>query len=111
MNYDDILDVIDTVTSNDVLLSDDTSLTDIPEEETVQIDLEQTDTLAIEDVSATDSLAVADTPTAECLFTDTNILAKLDIIIMLLIVIIALRMFSPLANNYKRGLNNKKDNK
>lgn len=55
---------------------------------------------------------------AECKFNDENIVesinvlnkdlvAKMDIVIMLLIVIIALKMFSPLANNHKRGIDRK----
>ncbi len=54
----------------------------------------------------------------ECKFTDENIVesinvfnkdlvAKMDILIMLLIVMIAIKMFSPLANNHKRGLEKK----
>ena len=54
----------------------------------------------------------------DCKFTDENIVesvnilsenlvAKLDIIITLLLVMIALKMFSPLANNHKRGLQKK----
>lgn len=56
--------------------------------------------------------------TVDCKFTDEkivesitalndNLVAKMDLVIMLLIVIIALRMFSPLANNHKRGLEKK----
>lgn len=56
--------------------------------------------------------------TTGCKFTDENIVesinvlnkdlvAKMDIVIMLLIVMIAIRMFSPLANNHKRGLGKK----
>lgn len=78
-------------------------------EDSGQTESELTDTEAEADVSATESLAVADTPSAECQFTDVNICNKLDIIIMLLIVMIAIKMFSPLANNYKRGLNRRDD--
>lgn len=96
----DNLDLDDTgdVSGNDVLLADETNVT----EET-----KQPDTQTEVDVSATESLTVADTPSPECLFTDTNIVAKMDIIITLLLVMIALKMFSPLANNYKRGLQKK----
>ena len=56
--------------------------------------------------------------TVDCKFTDekiiekldvmqTEFVAKCDILIMLLIMIIALKMFSPLANNRKRGLEKK----
>ena len=56
--------------------------------------------------------------TVDCKFTDENIIEKLDvmqteivakcdILIMLLIMMIALKMFSPLANNHKRGLEKK----
>lgn len=56
--------------------------------------------------------------TTECKFDDENIVAsiekldsdlvaKMDIVIMLLVVMIALKMFSPLANNHKRGLDKK----
>lgn len=56
--------------------------------------------------------------TTGCKFTDENIVesinvlnkdlvAKMDIVIMLLVVMIALKMFSPLANNHKRGLDRK----
>ena len=98
MNDNLDLDNTGDVSGNDVLLADETNVT----EET-----EQTDTQTEVDVSATESLTVADTPTSECLFTDTNIIAKMDIIITLLLVMIALKMFSPLANNYKRGLQKK----
>lgn len=102
MNDTTNMDSTGTVDSDDVLVADETTMTD----ETGQTDVEQTEPEQTdtegEDVSATDSLTVADT-SAGCLFTDTNIVAKMDIVIMLLIVIIALRMFSPLANNHKRG--------
>lgn len=98
MNDNLDLDNTGDVSGNDVLLADETNVT----EET-----EQTDTQTEVDVSATESLTVADTPSSECLFTDTNIVAKMDIIITLLLVMIALKMFSPLANNYKRGLQKK----
>lgn len=56
--------------------------------------------------------------TTECKFNDENIVAsiekldsdlvvKMDILIMLLVVMIALKMFSPLANNHKRGIDRK----
>lgn len=67
--------------------------------------------------------SVNSTPTppidsSECKFNDENIVAsiekldsdlvaKMDIVIMLLVVMIALKMFSPLANNHKRGLERK----
>ena len=38
---------------------------------------------------------------------DSDLVAKMDIVIMLLVVMIALKMFSPLANNHKRGLDKK----
>lgn len=67
-------------------------------------------------------ISTGTTPTPDvsvsCKFTDENIVAsinslnenlvaKMDIIITLLLVMIALKMFSPLANNYKRGLQKK----
>lgn len=75
-------------------------------------DLSSIDDLSLDDledvaeVSATDSLTVADTP-ATYTFDDTALIEKLDIIIMLLIVFIAIRMFSPLANTHKRILEKK----
>lgn len=102
MNDNDIMVNSDTVTDSDVLLADETTVTETEENELEQTEQEQQDTETEEDVSATESLTVADTPVSECLFTDTNIVAKMDIIIMLLIVMIAIRMFSPLANNHKR---------
>lgn len=100
----------DVLSGDDVLLADETDVTEIEVTEEPET-IEQSDAEAVEDVSATDSLTVADTPAAECLFTDTNIVAKLDLIIMLLIVMIAIKMFSSLANNHKRGLNVKEKNR
>ena len=101
----------DVLSGDDVLLADETDVTEIEvTEETEETEaIEQSDAEAVEDVSATDSLTVADTPAAECLFTDTNIVAKLDLIIMLLIVMIAIKMFSPLANNHKRVSDRRKE--
>ena len=95
-------------------------------ETTVTGETGQTDT-AGKYVSGTASLTVPDT--YGCLFTDENILekleiievntmekletinntmvAKMDILITLILVMIAIRMFSPLANNHKRGLDKK----
>lgn len=115
-NVVDINDDIDT----DVSVVPETTVT----EETGQTDMESGTA-----VSDADSLAASDTPTDGCLFTDENILekletieintmekletinttmvAKMDILITLILVIIAIRMFSPLANNHKRGLDKK----
>lgn len=109
MNENMDLDTADVLTDSDLLLADETELNETVVD--TETDTEQTDTEAVEDVSATESLSVADTPTAECQFTDINICSKLDIIIMLLIVMIAVRMFSPLANNHKRGINRKGENR
>ena len=106
--------------NGDVSLVPETTVTG----ETGQTDIE-TGTV----VSDADSLAASDTPTDGCLFTDENILekieaietntmekletinatmvVKMDILITLILVIIAIRMFSPLANNHKRGLDKK----
>lgn len=108
--------------NGDVSLVSETTLTE---------EIEQTD-IESAGVSDADSLAASDTPTDGCLFTDENILekletieintmekletinntmvAKMDILITLILVMIAIRMFSPLANNHKRGLD-KKENK
>lgn len=96
----------DVLSGDDVFMADETEVTEIEVTEETE-ETEQTDTEAGADVSVTDSLTVTDTSVAECLFTDVNICNKLDIIIMLLIVMIAIKMFSPLANNHKRGLNEK----
>lgn len=98
-------------------------------ETTVTGETGQTDMESGMAVSDADSLTASDTPTDVCLFTDENILerldtietntmekletinntmvAKLDILITLILVMIAIRMFSPLANNHKRGLDKK----
>lgn len=105
MNDNDIMDSPDVLTDSDVSVADETTVTE--QEEAELTDLEQTDTETEEDVSATEGLTVADTLVSECLFSDVNICNKLDIIIMLLIVMIAIKMFSPLANNHKRVVQKK----
>ena len=98
-------------------------------ETTVTGETGQTDTESGTAVSDADSLTASDTFADGCLFTDENILEKLetieintmekletinttmvvkmDILITLILVMIAIRMFSPLANNHKRGLQKK----
>lgn len=105
MNENTTLDNTNSDTDTELLEKTETEMTE--QEETGQTDVEQTDAESETDVSATESLTVADTPATECLFNDTNICDKLDIIIMLLIVIIAIRMFSPLANNHKKMIERK----
>ena len=122
-DYTNNVDNINDNTDNDVSVATETTVT----EETGQTDMESGTA-----VSDADSLAASDTPTDGCLFTDENILekletieintmekmetinstmvAKMDILITLILVMIAIRMFSPLANNHKRGLV-KKENK
>ena len=99
MNDNDIMVSPDVLTDSDVSVADETNVTE-------ETELEQTDTELEDEVSATESLTVADT-SPECLFTDTNIVAKMDIIIMLLLVMIAIKMLSPLANNHKRLIEKK----
>ena len=82
MNENNIISDTDVYTDNDILVGDETNL-----EQT------ETDTLDETDVSGTESVTVPDTSLSECLFTDTNIIAKLDIIIMLLIVMITISLF------------------
>ena len=106
--------------NGDVSLVPETTVT----EETGQTDIESGTV-----VSDADSLTASDTSTDGCLFTDENILekietfeintmekletinttmvVKMDILITLILVMIAIRMFSPLANNHKRGLEKK----
>ena len=120
-NVDNINDNVDT----DVSAAIETTVT----EETVTGETGQADMESGTAVSDADSLTASDTPTDGCLFTDENILEKLetieintmekletinttmvvkmDILISLILVMIAIRMFSPLANNHKRGLDKK----
>ena len=82
MNENNYISDTDVYTDNDLLVGNETNL-----EQT------ETDTLDETDVSGTESVTVPDTSLSECLFTDTNIIAKLDIIIMLLIVMITISLF------------------
>ena len=103
--------------------------TSVVSETTLTEETGQTDMESSTAVSDADSLTASDTPMDGCLFTDENILekletievntmekmetinttmvAKMDILITLILVMIAIRMFSPLANNHKRGLDRK----
>ena len=116
---------------NNVVKSNDNANCDVSlvPETTVTGETGQTDMESGTAVSDADSLAASDTPADGCLFTDENILEKLetieintmekletinttmvvkmDILITLILVMIAIRMFSPLANNHKRGLDKK----
>lgn len=119
-DYTNNVDNINDNTDNDVSVATETTVTG----ETGQADMEPG--MAVSDA---DSLTASDTPTDGCLFTYENILEKLetieintmekletinttmvvkmDILITLILVIIAIRMFSPLSNNHKRGLDKK----
>ena len=99
MNDNDIINNPGVLTDSDVFVADETTVTE-GETETFEGDEGESE-------STTDSSTVVEDSSAECFFNDVNICNKLDIIIMLLIVIIAIKMFSPLANTHKRVVQKK----
>lgn len=85
---------------NDIYVVDDLVYTDVSDVDTLEdlkkeLDEELEEEVASDDVSDTECLTVSGTQPAT---TNDDIIAKLDIIIMLLIVFLAVKMFSQLAN-------------